>query len=78
MALFELSGIPGIGSAGQLVDVNKNTAFVNFMTMVHFNIFSLRDLLLSDRQVLYGPVRQIFIENGQDFDTLLRILGLEV
>jgi hypothetical protein len=75
--LYELNGVPVLGSVNKWVDVDKNTAFVNFMTMVHFNIFSLRDLLLSDRNVLYGPVRQIFVDNGQDFDTLLRILGLE-
>lgn len=76
--LYELNGVPQIASVNKWVDVNKNTAFVNFMTLVHMNVFSLRDLLLSDRNVLYGPVRQIFIDNGQDFDTLLRILGLEV
>lgn len=73
MALYELNGI--FDNKSKWVDVNKNEAFTNFMVMVNLNIFNLKDLLNSDPSVLNGPVKQIFLDNGQDFAMLERILA---
>ena len=71
--LYELNGI--FDNQSKWVSVDTGQAFTNFMVMVNLNILSLKDLLNSSPEILNGPVKQIFEENGQDFAMLQRILA---
>lgn len=73
--LYELNGISD-NSPKVVSDIPTGLAFTNFNVLVQNDAFSLRELLLSDRQVLLGPVRQLYIDNGQDFNALLNVLGI--
>jgi hypothetical protein len=72
--LYQISGPNDmIGSAGA-VAVDKDKAIQSFLVGVNLNLFALRDLLLSDATVLYGPVKRYFLANGYPFDTLINVL----
>lgn len=73
--LYELNGVES-NTPKVVSDIPTGLAFSNFNVLVQNDAFSLRKLLLSDRQVLFGPVRQLYIENGQDFNALLNVLGI--
>ncbi len=73
--LYQISGPNDfIGNAGGTVSVDKDKAIQSFLIGVNLNLFSLRDLLLSDANILYGPVKQYFLRNGYPFETLISLL----
>jgi len=60
--------------AGKQISVDTPTAIKNFLVAVNLNLYGLRGLLLSDANILYGPVKQFFLINGYPFDTLIALL----
>jgi hypothetical protein len=81
MSLVKISGIGGSVSdvitypiGAKSVTVSKEKAWSNFVVMVNLNLFSLKELLLSNPNVTYGSLRQSIIDNGFDFNTLDLIL----
>lgn len=75
MAIYSISGI-GDKLIDQIEVTDIDKAEANFFKMVQQNWFSMKDLLLSDRTILYGPVKTYFLKNGFDFNHLLVMLGI--
>lgn len=69
-----LGKISGINDS-PIVTVNKNSAEVGFLSLVHKNAFSLRDLLNDNKFDTHGKFKDWYIGNGYDFDHLLRFLN---
>lgn len=74
MPVYSISGIDQPDVSGT-VEVDKQAAESNFLVMVNRNDFSLKTLLNSDHDILYGPVRQWYTGNGYDFNQLILILN---
>lgn len=72
MSLVKISGVGDV--LGPLVEVDPAKAWSNFLVMVNLNMFSLKELLLSNSNITYGALRQWVTENGFDFNTLDLIL----
>jgi hypothetical protein len=73
--LYQISGPNDClnGSSGS-VSVEKSKSIQSFLIAVNLNLFSLRDLLMSDPAILYGPVKRYFIANRFPFETLIALL----
>lgn len=74
--LYAISGPNDDAQPGGTVTVDADMAIKNFLVAVNLNLFSLKDLLLSDTNVLNGPVKLMFIQNNWPFDTLLKLLNV--
>jgi hypothetical protein len=73
MALYKISGVNNPSPVTVEVDTQK--AITSFLTMVNLDLFSLKELLLSDMSVFNGPVKNYFLQKGFNFDTLVNILN---
>lgn len=72
MALYKLSGI---NDKPETATVKKDQAEIAFLIMVNMNLFSLKELLLSNSNVTFGPLKRYFETNGFDFQNLLNMLN---
>lgn len=76
MALYIMSG-PGdpIETEHPTIDVNPEIAWSSFLTMINFNMFSLKDLLLSNPQIVNTQLKNWCAGNSYDFNQLINFLN---
>lgn len=71
MALFSVSGI---GDTGKSITVDKASAESGFLKLVNMDIFSLKQLLKNNMDIVYTDVQDYYNQNGLDFNLLLKFL----
>lgn len=73
--LYAISG-PNDGAVmnGTWLSIDSKKAIESFLIGVNLDLFKLRELLLSDANILYGPVKQYCLATGIPFDSLINIL----
>lgn len=70
-----LYSISGVGQVkGAIVTVGKAEAETDFLKLVNLNCFGLKTMMVENPDIVNGPVRAYYKENGFDFDRLLRML----
>jgi hypothetical protein len=76
MALYRISGVSEVAaSKPQTVLVDKDIALARFLYMMGENMFQLKALMKNTPDVTNGPVRQWFINNGYDWNHVVRFIN---
>jgi hypothetical protein len=71
-----LSKISGVNDGvGKLVDVDKQVAWISFLTMITMNFCGIKDIILSDMATTENMVKPYCISNGFDYDQLIRFIN---
>ena len=74
MSLVRISG-PDQQQPQIPVQVNSNQAWISFLQIITFNLFSMKDLLLQNSGVTGSDLRNYCEQNNFDYEQLLRFLA---
>lgn len=74
MSLYKISGTNSNPPVKD-VTVDFDKAESSFLVILNMNAFSLKDLMLRNPNITYGPVKAYYEANGLDFQNLLNILN---
>lgn len=70
--LSKISGI--VDGGGTVIDVNQDVAWTSFLTLVNMNFLGIKDIILNDMATTATMVKPYCINNGFDYDQLIRFV----
>ena len=74
MALYELNGIADTSTNPLTIDVDMFQSYNDFVLLVRYNVFGLRELINSRRDIVMNEIKMYCEENNFNFDLLIDAL----